>query len=77
VSKNVNKKNICQILSINDGHMLKRYKQNMIKEAERKAKYYETRAGIAAKWYQTQMANKYYRKARIQYIKLRSLLKSL
>ena len=56
---------------------INQYKQNMIKEAETKAQYYENRADIAAKWYQTQMANKYYRKARIQYIKLRSLLKSL
>ena len=49
----------------------------MIREAERKAQYYENRANIAHKWYQYNMANKYYRKARIQYVKLRGLLKSL
>ena len=54
-----------------------RYKQNMIREAERKAQYYETRANIAAKWYQYNMARKYYRKARVQYNKIKSLLKSL
>jgi len=57
--------------------MLKRYKRNMIAEATRKAQYYENRANIAAKWHQTQMAHKYYRKARTQYHRLRSLLKSL
>ena len=57
--------------------MLKRYKQNMIKEAEVKAKYYENRANIAAKWNQASMARKYYRKARTQYHRLRSLLKAL
>ena len=57
--------------------MLKRYKQNMIKEAETKAKYYENRANIAATWHRHSMAHKYYRKARVQYNKIRSLLKSL
>ena len=57
--------------------MLKRYKQNMIREAETKAKYYENRANIAATWHQHSMARKYYRKARIQYIKLKSLYRTL
>ena len=57
--------------------MLKQYKRNMIKEAETKARYYENRANIAAKWNQTGMAKKYYRKARIQYNKIKSLLRAL
>ena len=57
--------------------MINKYKANMIKEAEIKAKYYENRGDIAAKWYQYGMARKYYRKARIQYNKIKSLLKSL
>ena len=46
----------------------------MIREAETKAKYYETRATIAHQYHQHKMANNYYRKARIQLIKLKGLL---
>jgi len=57
--------------------MFEKYKRNMLREAETKARYYENRADIAKTWHQLKMANNYYRKARIQYIKLKSLLKSL
>jgi len=46
----------------------------MIREATRKAKYYETRADIAYKYHQHKMAQNYYRKARIQYKRLKGLL---
>ena len=57
--------------------MFEKYKRNMIKEAEIKARYYENRADIAALWHQPKMAHNYYRKARIQYNKIKSLLRSL
>ena len=57
--------------------MFEKYKRNMLREAETKAKYYENRADIAAKWHQHGMAQRYYRKARIQYNKIKSLLRSL
>ena len=46
----------------------------MIREAETKAKYYETRATIAHQYHQHKMAQNYYRKARIQYKRLKGLL---
>ena len=54
--------------------MLKQYKQNMIREAERKAKYYEFRAGLEQEWRQYNIANNYLRKARVQHNKIKSLI---
>ena len=52
-------------------NLLKLYKANMINEAGKKARYYEAKATTAT---DQQTANLYYRKARIQLIKLKNLL---
>jgi len=51
--------------------LLKRYRANMIREAEAKAKYYEAMAGRSTN---QQTARNYYRKARIQLAKIKGLL---
>ena len=53
---------------------INQYKQNMIKEAERKAKYYEFMAGLEQEWRQYNTANNYLRKARVQHNKIKSLI---
>ena len=55
-------------------NLLTRYKDNMIREAETKAKYYEALANTAVKYMQPAMASHFYRKARIQYHILKGLL---
>ena len=52
-------------------NLLKLYKANMVNEAEKKARYYEAKATTAK---DQETANVYYRKARIQLIKLKDLL---
>ena len=52
-------------------NLLKLYKANMINEAEKKARYFEAKATTAT---DQETANVYYRKARIQLIKLKGLL---
>ena len=54
--------------------LLKRYKANMIREAARKARYYEAKAVIAVNYHHHKLAHIYYRKAQIQYRRLKGLL---
>ena len=53
---------------------LTHYKLNMIREVEARAKLYHTQAAIAIDHRNHTLANIYYRKARIQYRRLKGLL---